>query len=626
MSKQKLPITENVRIPKTIPGLPARRLRLPISLVLILGFGGLVLLGTASVFGLGIVTASKNTFTLLQDKASLRLDIIETRIHDVLNPAEALAADLTGMIATRKLDPNQPKQLVNTLRGALSGLLQVTGLYFSAANAQTVAVGRWSGSEIEVRLNHNSDLELIQAATGLREATAPYWQDIVWLQELEHPALNLNVPIWQEDTFVGALIIVVSLDRLGHFIANLREPQADGNAFILLGREHVLAHPAMIDGSWRDHLSNDGPPLPRREQLNDPVLKLLGQDQIDHVLTTDHPPPHITPLPEHETQYLVFGRLLEDYGQQPWIIGQSYAIEAVGLEVRRLFRTGFVSVVILIVAVLVALLLGRQITRRIRQLALATESVRTLNFADVPVLPDSRFRELANAGYAFNAMVAALKWFEMYVPKSLVLRLMRHDRDTIVTSQERQVTVMFTDIQGFSTLAQRLSANQVAELLNEHFALLADCIEAEGGTVDKYIGDSVMAFWGAPDEQPDQAERAIRTARAIMAALTQDNTRRRAAGNIVIRLRIGINTGSAVVGNIGSASRINYTLVGDTVNIAQRLEGLAKQYHGDEDVIVLVSASTADADSSDSEFIALGGQALPGLEGQMQVFRFIPQL
>ena len=255
----------------------------------------------------GQVGEADHSFDLLTDKASIRLDVIETRIRDMLDPATALAADLGEMVAAGRLDPTDQAQVAATLRGALSGLPQVTGLHFSDADLHTVAVGRWSGQRIETRLNRNHEIELIRAASGLAEASAPLWQDIVWLAELGQPALNLNVPLRRGGTFVGGLIIVVSLDSLVRFVASLEEPDAGGVAFIHLGRDHVLAHPTMIATGWQGDAGN---PLPRREELDDPALALLGQDKIDHVLTTDEPPPYIAPLPERDPDCVVFGRLL----------------------------------------------------------------------------------------------------------------------------------------------------------------------------------------------------------------------------------------------------------------------------------------------------------------------------
>ena len=231
----------------------------------------------------------------------------------------------------------------------------------------------------------------------------------------------------------------------------------------------------------------------------------------------------------------------------------------------------------------------------------------------------------ADATGAFNAMVAGLRSFETYVPKTLVLRLLRGGGGT-VASEERQVTVMFTDIVGFSALAERASAAETAALLNRHFSAVATCIEAEGGTVDKYIGDGLMAFWGAPEDQPDHAARAVRAARAVARAVRRQADEQRRGGQPPIRVRIGVHSGPAVAGNIGSKSRINYTLVGDTVNMAARIEQLGGGIQGDADAIILVSAVTLAATNRDDPAaagtcVSAGAPTLPGRSGTVELFR-----
>jgi len=191
-------------------------------------------------------------------------------------------------------------------------------------------------------------------------------------------------------------------------------------------------------------------------------------------------------------------------------------------------------------------------------------------------------------------------------------------------SESRELSVMFTDIVGFTTMSEEMSAPDVAVLLNHHFNLLASCIEETGGTVDKYIGDSVMAFWGAPERQDDHATRACRAAVAIRAAIEDDNAARRAAGRQPVRMRIGLHTGLAVVGNIGAETRINYTLVGDTVNTANRLEHLAKEFDRGADVEILVSSDTvaqlpADAFGLDE----LGEQDIRGRTRSIRALRLL---
>ncbi|MBV8391891.1 MAG: adenylate/guanylate cyclase domain-containing protein, partial [Alphaproteobacteria bacterium] len=150
---------------------------------------------------------------------------------------------------------------------------------------------------------------------------------------------------------------------------------------------------------------------------------------------------------------------------------------------------------------------------------------------------------------------------------------------------------------------------------------LGACIEHEHGIIDKYIGDSVMALWGPLAGSRDHAAAAIRTALEIARVIREDNAQRRAQGLEPIRVRIGLHTGSAIVGNIGAPGRVNFTVVGDTVNIAQRLEQLGKEYMKDGDeVVVLTSGETL---AAVEDRAALGIDALPepqrwGLRGHEQ--------
>jgi class 3 adenylate cyclase len=248
------------------------------------------------------------------------------------------------------------------------------------------------------------------------------------------------------------------------------------------------------------------------------------------------------------------------------------------------------------------------------------EGVERMEFGSIPALPRSRVRELDVAGQALNRMVAALRWFELYLPKRLVHRLLAHGDDA-GQAYERNVTVLFTDIVGFSRLATRLSPSAAAAFLNEHFALLGRCIEAQGGTIDKYIGDSVMAFWGAPDEQGDHAERACASAQAIARTLSADNAERRARGLEPVRLRVGISTGRVLVGNIGAPGRVNYTLVGDVVNLAQRMEQLGKEIGDAGDVVVLITEESRACLKCASEARPFGRHELRNRDGSIGVYR-----
>ncbi|MDP6805664.1 MAG: adenylate/guanylate cyclase domain-containing protein [Rhodospirillales bacterium] len=213
--------------------------------------------------------------------------------------------------------------------------------------------------------------------------------------------------------------------------------------------------------------------------------------------------------------------------------------------------------------------------------------------------------------------------FETYVPRKLVQRLIKQEGGTGVVSEERELTVMFTDIAGFTSMCEGMSAKEVADFINEHLTLLAECVEDEGGTIDKYIGDALMAFWGTPEPLENSAVRACRAAQKIAEGVADENKRRVVAAKIPVRVRVGIHTGPLVVGNIGAPSRINYTVVGDTVNTTQRLESLGKEVAPDDEVIVLLSGSTRDALPDEFSTSPAGSFHVKGREEPVLVHRLL---
>jgi len=215
-------------------------------------------------------------------------------------------------------------------------------------------------------------------------------------------------------------------------------------------------------------------------------------------------------------------------------------------------------------------------------------------------------------------------WCGIYEPKTLVKRLMGRGEAHDLASVERKVTVLFTDIAGFTGLSETMPAAEIADFLNNHFTLVAKCVEAEGGTVDKYIGDSVMAFWGAPEPQHDHAERACRAALAVSVALKSDNEARSQEGKPPVHMRIGVHTGDVIVGNIGAPGRINYTIVGDTVNTANRLEQLCKEVcAGSPEASILVSGATAAALGPGFAPASVGEHRLRGRHETVEVYRLL---
>jgi adenylate cyclase len=228
-------------------------------------------------------------------------------------------------------------------------------------------------------------------------------------------------------------------------------------------------------------------------------------------------------------------------------------------------------------AILAALLVSLLLSRSMGRLAAKTERIRDLDFSDrVPVR--SRITEVLRLSEAVERMREGLEVFGHYVSKDLVRQIMRSPAKTGVGGERRDVTVMFTDIEGFSRISEDIAPELLTGRLSRYFEALGMAISANRGMIDKYIGDSVMAFWNAPEPDPDHVLHACRAALQAAEASRALVKKWHARGRPVFRTRFGLHAGPAVVGNVGARERMNYTLVGAVANQASRLEGLNKIY------------------------------------------------
>jgi adenylate cyclase len=256
-------------------------------------------------------------------------------------------------------------------------------------------------------------------------------------------------------------------------------------------------------------------------------------------------------------------------------------------------RAAIAAAVAVGLAILAALVASLLVSRSIAHLAAKTERIRRLDFSDQQPV-QSRIREIVRLSDAVERMREGLEIFGRYVSKDLVHQIMRSPESSGVGGTRREITVMFTDIEGFSLLSETMEPELLTSRLSRYFEALGSAISANRGMIDKYIGDSIMAFWNAPELDPDHIANACRGALQAAAAGRELSERWRERGRPGFRTRFGLHTGPAVVGNVGAKERINYTLVGQVANQASRLEGMNKVY-GTE---VLASGEVAEPTSA----------------------------
>lgn len=234
----------------------------------------------------------------------------------------------------------------------------------------------------------------------------------------------------------------------------------------------------------------------------------------------------------------------------------------------------------------IALWLGSMLARSLRNLARQTDEIQHFKLAERPRL-SSMIKEINELGRSVFTMRTVLRNFSSFVPRPIVRQLIESGSSLRLGGARREVSVLFTDVADFTAKTEKADPSEVMIFTSRYFAALSEAIMKHHGTIDKFIGDAIMAFWNAPDDDPDHV---IHACEAVLACLVRNgelNESFRAAGWPAYTTRFGLHVGDAVVGNVGSSERMNYTALGATINLAARLEGLNKNYG----TRVLVSAA-----------------------------------
>ena len=236
-----------------------------------------------------------------------------------------------------------------------------------------------------------------------------------------------------------------------------------------------------------------------------------------------------------------------------------------------------ISLAILLLSSILVIYFSKRISQPIVSLSKEVDRITNLDL-ESNMRVSSIIKEVKMMDSSIAAMRSALRSFSHYVPKEIVLELIRKGQEITLGGEKKEVTIFFSDIEEFTSVSEELSVEELTPLLEEYFGILSETILSGKGTIDKYIGDGIMAFWGAPQPLPDHANEACLAALRCQSQLKKLNDKRIRSRLPPFFTRIGINTGVALVGNLGTMERMNYTAIGDAVNLASRLQTINKSY------------------------------------------------
>ncbi len=426
-------------------------------------------------------------------------------------------------------------------------------------------------------------------------ATAPVWLEVGHHPAGSRPAVAYAGGIDVYSARVGVLAVMIDLDRLSRFLASLSVGRT-GAAFVL--RPDGIA--AAVPDPQADEVHGT--------MLRDPTLLAVARETHRDMLAKATPQDKTITEARVVYEGVAYAVTVTPLDFMGWevttVIPEAEFFGEIDRTDRRLT---LLLVALVLAAVVVSTFVARALLARpLARIAAELGHVQRFELEAIRRHP-SRLKELDDLSSVIASMATGLSAFRKYLPADLVKTLIAEGVEAKPGGTVQPLTIMFADIAGFTGLSERMG-NAIVPLLARYIDLMSGEIDAHGGTIDKFIGDAVMAFWGAPAASASRGLDACRTAIACRQALTR-------AGIVDDRgdplcVRIGINAGNVLVGNIGSDRRLNYTAIGDAVNVASRLEGANKIYGTD---ILIGEATREEAGSAISvreiDRVALYGRA-----------------
>ena len=402
---------------------------------------------------------------------------------------------------------------------------------------------------------------------AVRPETGIYWSDVYRFQSTHELGITGSCPILdQGGTLQGVVGVDITLESLAEFVASQRLAK-NGKIFIINDTGEVITAGRRAD----DEASGERGRLPR---LNDLEIPWFEEAYRKHMASGAE---ILSSTTGGRTYLGFFFRFPADFDKKWKIAAVIPEAEVVGPTRKIIYKALLITVLLTVVCLLLVYAASGWITRPVKRLALQAGKIKDFKLEEVTGV-QSILTEIRSLNDAFIAMKSGLASFGRYVPAELVRQLIATGREARLGGERTRLAILFTDIVGFTALCETITAEELMLQLSTYLERLTRIVEQEQGTVDKYIGDAIMAFWGAPREVENPALLACRAALSCSKAVGDLNRHWRAEEKPAMPTCFGIHFGETIVGNVGSSQRMNYSIFGDNVNLASRLEGINRIY------------------------------------------------
>ncbi|MGE0659002.1 MAG: adenylate/guanylate cyclase domain-containing protein [Reyranellaceae bacterium] len=442
------------------------------------------------------------------------------------------------------------------------------------------------------------------------------WTDVYVFDTSRKPGLNSAITYSRNGQLVGVVSIAIELERISRYLQNLTTLRS-GTAFIVNRNGNLVAFPDTGEVTDRTGTA-DNRGLKSMAASYHPMLQVaqaaLHQGSIG--LASFEAPVQLA-YDDGRGRYLV--TIAPSKSRSDWIIGTVIPeADFMGRIEDNYLRLALA--VLLAVLLVGALAIGVSRYLFVEPLQRIIQQTRKIEQFDLSSIDriQSPIVEIDAMSESVKQMSRGLGSFRRYLPADLVQTLMAQGVVAELGGERRTLSVLFMDLEGFTSMSERMGY-RVVPVLGEYLGAMSETLMAQHGTIDKFIGDAIMAFWGAPQHNEEHATDACRAALNCQKRFAQLQAEWVRRGLPAMNMRIGLNTGRMVVGNIGSADRLNYTVIGDSVNLASRLEGLNNSYG----TTILISHNTYEMAKYDIVARRLDSVSVRGKEEQTAVYELL---
>jgi adenylate cyclase len=413
------------------------------------------------------------------------------------------------------------------------------------------------------------------------------WTEVYFFASDNQPGISSAMPVTDEN---GAILGVASIDigiiELSYFLGSLKL-EGTGKAFMINEKNQIISLPVkdekQIETLFKKRVTPEGKvtmELISIEDIDDAVISTSFASFSEKTRNRDEAIANNLPFSfEHEKKrYLAKYTPFPEDAKLPFTIGVIIPEEDImGFVYRNTMLVFLISFALVLITLIVGVFFSRSISIPLIQLSREMDKVRNFELDSEREIRTFLI-EVDNMKNSFFNMKKGLRSFKKYVPADLVAQLIVTQKEAVLEGKKENLTLFFSDIAGFTTISEFLKPEDLVDQLGNYFEVMSRIILDQKGTLDKYIGDAIMAFWGAPIPVADHAEYACLAALKCQRALLCMQKENCHPDDPFFHTRIGIHTGEAIVGNMGYEDRFNYTAIGDSVNLASRIEGLNKVY------------------------------------------------